>query len=118
MQIYNWATLPEERLGPLLTRRFASGERSTIGRFALAKGCTVPVHCHDNEQLIMILSGALKLTIDGREVVLKTGDILVIPPNAAHGAEALEDTDEIDFFAPARRDWMDGTDAYLRKKKD
>ena len=31
-------------------------------------------------------------------------------------AEALEDTDNLDIFAPPRQDWITGNDAYLRSK--
>jgi len=41
----------------------------------------------------------------------------VLPANVAHKAEALEDTLDVDFFAPPRQDWLDGTDAYLRQQK-
>ena len=39
----------------------------------------------------------------------------MIPPNAEHSAEALEETVEIDAFSPIRQDWLDGSDAYLRE---
>ena len=39
----------------------------------------------------------------------------MIPSNAEHVAEALEDTVDIDAFSPIRQDWLDGSDAYLRE---
>jgi quercetin dioxygenase-like cupin family protein len=44
-----------------------------------------------------------------------SGEILVIPSNVPHSAEALEDTVDLDIFCPPRADWISGTDAYLRK---
>jgi quercetin dioxygenase-like cupin family protein len=41
--------------------------------------------------------------------------VLLIPANVPHAAEALEDTVDIDVFAPPREDWIKKTDAYLRR---
>jgi quercetin dioxygenase-like cupin family protein len=62
-----------------------------------------------------VLTGALKFLIDGKEIVLRVGEILLIPPHMPHSAEALEDSSAIDTFTPPRQDWIDGSDQYLRK---
>jgi quercetin dioxygenase-like cupin family protein len=86
----------------------------------LKKGCVVPQHRHDNEQITYVLEGALRLRLgeDGAQVVdVRAGEVLCIPPNLPHSAEALEDTLDVDVFDPPRRDWLDGTDQYLRGKQ-
>jgi unsaturated pyranuronate lyase len=45
---------------------------------------------------------------------VRAGEVLVIPSNLPHSAEALEDCVDIDVFSPPRADWLDGSDAYLR----
>ena len=107
--------MPVERLNPLIDRQFVAGERSMLARIILRKGSIVPQHSHDNEQITYVLDGALKFVIDGKELVVRSGDILVIPSNLPHSAEALEDTVDLDIFCPPRQDWISGTDAYLRK---
>jgi quercetin dioxygenase-like cupin family protein len=47
--------------------------------------------------------------------VIEAGEVMVIPPNAAHLVEALEDSEVFDLFSPIRSDWLSGDDAYLRK---
>jgi len=42
--------------------------------------------------------------------------VLVIPSNVPHRAVAMEDTLDVDVFAPPRADWLSGTDDYLRQK--
>ena len=86
-----------------------------LARIILRKGSIVPQHSHDNEQITYVLEGALKFFIDGRELIVRSGEILVIPSNLPHSAEALEDTVDLDIFCPPREDWISGTDAYLRK---
>ena len=109
-----WNNVPVEELNPLLGRQLVVGQNVMLARVLLKKGCIVPEHSHPNEQLTYILAGALKFWIDGKEIVVNTGEVLTIPPNMPHKAEALEDTVDVDIFNPPRADWMSGTDAYLR----
>jgi quercetin dioxygenase-like cupin family protein len=46
--------------------------------------------------------------------MLGAGELLLIPPQVPHAAEALEDTIAIDTFSPPREDWINKTDQYLR----
>jgi quercetin dioxygenase-like cupin family protein len=109
-----WNSVEVESLNPLLGRHFVVGQNIMLARVLLKKGCIVPEHSHPNEQLTFIAEGALKFWIDGKEIVVNAGEVLTIPPNMPHKAEALEDTVDFDVFNPPRADWMSGTDAYLR----
>jgi quercetin dioxygenase-like cupin family protein len=111
---HRWADITPEPMNPLLTRQFVSGEKGMAARIMLKKGCLVPEHSHPNEQIALILSGALEFTVQGEKITVRAGELIVLPPNVPHSALALEDTEDIDFFAPPRQDWLDGTDAYLR----
>lgn len=110
--------MPKERVSSQLERRLITGERMMLAHVYLEKGCIVPQHSHENEQLTYILSGALKFWIGENmdEVIVRAGEVLVIPPNVLHKAEALEDTLDVDIFDPPRQDWLDKTDDYLRQK--
>jgi len=117
LQYIPWHTVPIEDLNPLLQRHFVVGQEIMLARVLLKKGCIVPLHSHHNEQLTYILEGALKFWIDGKEIVVQAGETLCIPSNMPHKAEALEDTVDLDVFAPPRADWMNKTDQYLRGEK-
>ncbi|MBL8125847.1 MAG: cupin domain-containing protein [Pyrinomonadaceae bacterium] len=115
---YRWEDMPKERVTDSLDRRLITGERMMLAHVYLKKGCVVPQHSHENEQLTYILEGALHFWIgeDGsEEVTVRAGEVLVIPSNVLHKAEALEDTLDVDIFSPPRQDWLDKTDDYLRK---
>ncbi len=109
-----WNSIEVDALNPLLGRHFIVGQNIMLARVLLKKGCIVPEHSHPNEQLTFIAEGALKFWIDGKEIVVNAGEVLTIPPNMPHKAEALEDTVDFDVFNPPRADWMSGTDVYLR----
>ena len=109
-----WKTVELENLNPLLQRQFVVGESVMVARVLLKKGCVVPLHSHHNEQVTYILEGALKFVLKDREVTVRAGEVLCIPPNEPHEAIALEDTVDLDIFTPPREDWIAKTDAYLR----
>ena len=116
LQHVNWEDVPTESLNPLLDRQLVIGEHMMVARVLLKKGAIVPMHSHFNEQVTHIQSGALQFTIDAKQITVRAGEWLVIPPNLPHSALALEDTVDIDIFTPPRQDWIDKTDQYLRGK--
>jgi quercetin dioxygenase-like cupin family protein len=110
--------MPRETVSPLLDRRLITGDKMMLAHVYLKKGCIVPKHFHENEQITYILEGALKFWLgdDQKEiVVVSAGQVLHIPSNVPHQAEALEDTLDVDIFDPPRQDWLNKTDSYLRK---
>jgi quercetin dioxygenase-like cupin family protein len=114
---YRWDDMPKERVTDALDRRLITGDRMMLAHVYLKKDCIVPKHSHDNEQLTYILEGALKFWLGENgedEVVVHAGEVLHIPSNLPHKAQALEDTLDVDIFSPPRQDWLDRTDAYLR----
>ncbi len=116
---YRWDELPKERLSDVLERRLITGDRVMLAHVYLRKGCIVPKHAHENEQVTYILEGALRFWIgadEAEEIIVRAGEVLHIPSNVPHKAEALEDTLDVDIFSPPRQDWLDKTDDYLRQK--
>jgi quercetin dioxygenase-like cupin family protein len=110
--------MPKENVSPLLDRRLITGDRMMIAHVYLKKGCIVPKHQHENEQITYIIDGELKFWIgeDESQIVhVKSGEVLTIPSNVFHKAEAIVDTLDVDVFNPPRQDWLDKTDSYLRK---
>jgi quercetin dioxygenase-like cupin family protein len=115
MQHLAWEHVKKEILNDKLWRKVVSGERVMVAQLCLSKDCRVPVHQHESEQISLILQGALKFEVGGREVTVRAGEVMVTPSNVPHSAQAIEDTIAIDVFSPIRQDWLDGTDGYLRK---
>ena len=114
---YRWNDMPKERVNAALDRRLVTGERMMLAHVYLKKGCIVPRHQHENEQITYILEGALHFWIgedESQEITVRAGEVLHIPSNVWHKAEALEDTLDVDVFSPPRQDWLEKTDSYLR----
>jgi quercetin dioxygenase-like cupin family protein len=115
MELFSWETVKKEVLNDKLARKVISGERMTTAQIFLAKDGVVPLHHHENEQISSVVTGAMRFEIEGKEIVLRAGDVLVIPPNIPHRVVALEDSQALDVFSPVRTDWLTGKDDYLRR---
>ena len=112
---HRWSEIAAEQINPTISRQYVTADRVTVARFELKRGAVVPQHSHENEQVSYIISGALKFILEGRDIVVRGGELLQIPPHVAHAAEAVEDTLAIDVFSPVRQDWIDKTDSYFRR---
>ena len=76
------------------------------------------MHSHENEQITQVIKGRMHFVFGGEnpcEMDLGPGDVVVIPANVPHQATMIGEVEEMDMWAPRREDWLDGSDAYLRK---
>jgi unsaturated pyranuronate lyase len=115
MEHFVWSAMPKEVLSPTISRKIITGERAMVAQVFIAKGGIVPRHHHESEQITYILEGALEFEIEGRQIVVRAGEVLHIPSNVPHAAVALEDTLDLDIFSPIRVDWLTKQDHYLRR---
>jgi len=104
-----------EKVTEMISRKLVTGEREMLAQIYLKKGALVPMHKHESEQLTYILQGALKFLVDGQEMTIREGEVLHLPSNVPHQAEALDDTFELDIFSPIRHDWLNKTDDYFKR---
>jgi quercetin dioxygenase-like cupin family protein len=112
---HKWDSIESEQINAATARRYITGDRITVARFELKQGGVVPTHAHENEQISIVVDGALRFVIDGQEIVVRGGEVMQIPGNVPHCVDVLEDTLVIDVFSPVRQDWIDKTDTYFRR---
>ncbi len=114
---FTWDTMPKEPVTNRIDRRIVTGEQVMVAHVYLKEGAIVPEHSHHNEQLTYILKGKLRFWV-GEEfsqvIDVAAGEVLHLPANVPHKAEALEETLDLDIFCPPRQDWLDHTDDYFR----
>jgi quercetin dioxygenase-like cupin family protein len=108
LKTYTWETIRTERINDRITRQMIIGKNEMVVRWEFAKGALASRHDHPHEQIVMMVSGSLRLVVADAERVLGPGEIVVIPPNVPHEAEALRDTVVIDIFSPPREDFLSG----------
>jgi quercetin dioxygenase-like cupin family protein len=112
---HKWSTVPREQMNDAILRQYVTGDRVTIARLEMTRGGLVSEHAHENEQVSYVISGALKFTMEGREIIVRGGELLQIPGHVPHAVEVLEDSVTIDVFSPIRKDWIDKTDTYFKR---
>lgn len=115
MQVHQWNDANAEQMNPLVSREVLHSAMMTVSKLKLKAGAVVPEHHHINEQISLVMEGAIRFHIGGETQVISAGEAVVIPPNVPHSVEVLEDAIAIDLFTPIREDWVRGDDAYLRR---
>jgi len=111
---YSFENMPEEKLSELISRQYIYAAQSMLVKWTLKKGAVVPLHFHENEQITWITKGSVKVFSQGKEFIIKAGEVIVFPPFVPHEFVALEDTIDIDVFAPVRQDWINEQASYLK----
>jgi len=106
VRLHRWDEIALEKVTEMLSRKIVSGDREMLVQSYVKRGCLVPMHAHDSEQMTYVLHGALKFVVGGEEITVREGEVLHIPPGIEHQAEALEDTFELDVFSPIRDGWI------------
>ena len=106
VRLHRWDEIALEKITEMMSQKIIAGEREMLAQIYLKRGALIPLHAHDSEQMTYILQGALRFLVGGEEVIVREGEVLHIPSNVAHQAEALEDTFELDVFSPIRSDWL------------
>lgn len=75
------------------------------------QGAVGAIHSHPHVQFTYIQSGSFNVHIGSETRVLSGGDFYYIPPDVAHGVEALEDSILLDVFTPMRSDFVPAAEA-------
>src|SRR5438552_13002951 len=76
---FRWDEIPLEPVTEMIGRKIISGERGMIAQIWLKRGCVVPEHSHESEQISYVFQGALQFFIDGEKLVVRPGEVLRIP---------------------------------------
>ena len=94
----------------------ASGSTMYQMLATLEAGSKVPAHQHPQEQIVHILSGHMKLIVDGTPHDMKTGDSFYLAGNVPYGVEILEETRVVDTFSPPRDEYLAIDEANRQRK--
>ncbi|WP_266064871.1 cupin domain-containing protein [Brucella intermedia] len=111
--LIEWDNLPEVggmRAGS--KRRGICGDLMSAVRVVTDPGAQFDgkTHWHDNEQILVMVSGVVTLTIDGKVFDAQPGDLVFFPAGSRHAAIGVgpEGCVYYELFAPARPDQLPG----------
>ena len=107
--IVDGATAEVINVVPGATRAtLASGERTTLVKFEMEAGATIPKHSHPHEQTGFLVSGDLMLFGEDGEWPVTVGDSWSIPGAMAHGAHTEAGATIVEVFTPVRTEYLPG----------
>jgi quercetin dioxygenase-like cupin family protein len=101
----NEQAVPVEMLPGLIRRTLVEGPNTMICEFTFESGVQVPLHTHPHEQIGYVVNGEVRMTVDGVDSLLGSGDSYCIPGDVPHSAFTLSPSVIIDCFTPAREDY-------------
>ena len=79
--------------GQVVSKTLAQNAALSITLFSFAKGEEISTHRSQGDAFVTCLEGVGKITIDGKEYILKEGQSIVMPadlPHAVYGEEAFK----------------------------
>ncbi len=106
MHCTNWNELAWDEVMAGMKRKVIHADSFTMVLVDLAPHLDLPIHSHPHEQGVMLLEGGLDFCLEDETRTIGPGDVIRIPPGAAHGAKVREKpTRLIDLFTPQRDDF-------------
>ena len=104
---------------PGIKRQTASSGKTMYQMTArLDAGSKMPEHHHPQEQIVHILSGRMRLIVDGKPHELSTGDSFYLASHVPHGVETIEETRVLDTFSPPRDEYLAIDEANRQRVRD
>ncbi|CAI6017348.1 cupin domain-containing protein [Cohnella sp. JJ-181] len=96
-----------QQINPLIRRKvFPPGERLMSMAIEFKKGGAGPEHAHPHEQLGYVVSGKIRMRLNGAEIIASAGEQVCVPGGVSHSVEALEDSLVLEAFTPLREDLL------------
>ncbi len=98
---------PVEAVKGILRRTMCYNATAQICQFDMKKGSIIELHSHPAAQIGYVIKGKVEFLYETKESkhVVVAGDSYLIPGNVLHGAKILEDSDVIEVFSPARKEY-------------
>lgn len=105
-RIWDPAGMKPRRLAPGVTAKIAPGRKLMFSLVTLEPNAVVPEHAHPHEQMGMMVSGKMTLTVAGKARLLSGNEIYLIPGGVRHKALAgPAGAVALDGFAPPREEY-------------
>jgi quercetin dioxygenase-like cupin family protein len=110
LQVFSWSEMPKETLwdGKLLRTAIRSDGAIAAINWHQPNTPRKAQHNHPFDQLVLIVSGTLGMSVGDDEITLGPGTAVRIPANVPHTGWTIGDEVvlNIDIFAPVREDYL------------
>jgi len=82
--------LVDHEKGRMVSRTFAQNDALSLTLFAFDKGEGLSTHAAPGDAMVQVLDGEVSLTIGGKEVVARAGEVVVMPADIPHSVHAAK----------------------------
>jgi len=118
-KIYDLNDIQFTALVPGAYSRLVSGRGAQLSFLRMDPGSTFAHHVHPEEQLMIVLRGAIDEIILDAVIRMEKGDLLLLPADMVHGGTISElGCDVLDVFWPPRTDYDDKSVQQLQSFHD
>ncbi|HLW55469.1 MAG TPA: cupin domain-containing protein [Candidatus Angelobacter sp.] len=83
----------------------AAPNRPSAVRMEMKQGTLTHNHHHESECLMVVLEGVLRISLRGQMVTVRANEMLHIPPQHEHFAEAIADSVALSISTSAAAEW-------------
>ena len=83
------AALVDYQSGAVVSRTVIERTAGTVTLFAFDKGQGLSEHTAPYDALVYVIDGEVIVTISGRSITLKTGEVTIMPANQPHALQAI-----------------------------
>ena len=92
MGFHKFSDLPKEFVTPQHSTAFGellTGQSIEVGRLHFKEGEGAHEHAHPQEQIMYVVSGALRVNLEGQTTILHAGDAFHATPMVPHTVTAV-----------------------------
>lgn len=104
MKIYHLNEMNSRQLIPGFHVKFIHSENLTLADWYIEAGSALPMHSHQQEQLMQVVSGTFEFQLGDETTTLSAGMVVVIPSMEPHAGKALSNCRLVDVFYPVREE--------------
>jgi hypothetical protein len=73
---FDWGRVPADHPNERLSRKLIHGEKIMVAQIFLRRGCVVPEHRHESEQMTLVMSGSLRFQLGTEEKIVGSGQAM------------------------------------------
>ena len=89
-QIIELANLADYQAGSIVSRTLIDKKTGTVTLFAFDEGQGLSEHTAPFDAMVQILDGEARITISGKPLQVKKGEMVIMPANEPHALKAIK----------------------------
>jgi len=90
MDVLNLSEMVSYQEGSVVSKEIIKKQTGTVTLFAFDKGQGLSEHTAPFDALVNIIDGQAEVTISGKLLIVKEGEMIIMPANKPHSLKAVE----------------------------